>query len=194
MLSIFLLLIAHVIYLAMTPGIYLVHKPVGPTSFSLVQKFKSAQEKLPRVCHGGTLDPFACGLLLILVEPATILFGYLHAIPKTYDATVRWGVETDTGDPLGREIFTGDSSALSPVLLDDALKKFIGWHEQIPHATSAKRIDGERAYLKAHRGENVVMPSSKVYLHDAQWLSHDLPRESRLRIIVRGGYYVRALA
>src|SRR5450432_3377020 len=111
----------------MTPGIYLVHKPVGPTSFSLVQKFKNAQEKLPRVCHGGTLDPFASGLLLILVEPATKLFDCLHDIPKTYDATVRWGIETDNGDPLGRIISTGNSSTLSASQLDDALKNFIGW-------------------------------------------------------------------
>jgi tRNA pseudouridine55 synthase len=61
-------------------------------------------------------------------------------------------------------------------------------------ATSAKRIDGERAYVKAHRGESVAMPASRVYLHEAHWLSHDLPQQSRLQITVRGGYYVRALA
>lgn len=188
---------------AMKPGIHLVHKPVGPSSFSLVQTYlQSARagqsshpgHRPPRICHGGTLDPFASGLLLILVEPATRLFDYLHAIPKTYDATVAWGVETDNGDPNGRVILSGDSSGLTPQHLNQALQGSVGWHEQTPHATSAKRIDGERAYLKAHRGEDVVMPSSRVYLHEAQWLSHDLPRASRLRLIVRGGYYVRALA
>jgi len=183
----------------MNPGIHLVHKPVGPTSFSLVQTYIQAarahkERRPPRICHGGTLDPFASGLLLILVEPATRLFRYLHAIPKVYDATVRWGVETDNGDPHGRVVFTGDSSGLSPEQLENALATFVGWHDQIPHATSAKRIDGERAYLKAHRGETVVMPASRVYLHEARWLGHDLPRQSRLRMTVRGGYYVRALA
>jgi tRNA pseudouridine55 synthase len=183
----------------MNPGIHLVHKPIGPTSFSLVQSYIHAarahkERRPPRICHGGTLDPFASGLLLILVEPATRLFQYLHAIPKVYDATVCWGVETDNGDPHGRVVFTGDSSGLSPEQLEDALAKFVGWHDQIPHATSAKRIDGERAYLKAHRGETVVMPASRVYLHEARWLGHDLPRQSRLRMTVRGGYYVRALA
>jgi tRNA pseudouridine55 synthase len=175
-------------------GIHLLHKPVGPTSFSLVQKFKVEHPSAGRICHGGTLDPFASGLLLILVEPATKLFDHLHAIPKIYEATVRWGIETDNGDPLGRVIFTGDSSALSPQQLDDALQKFIGWHDQTPHPTSAKRIGGERAYMKAHRGETVVMPPSQVYLHEAHWIAHDLPRESRLRLSVRGGYYIRALA
>ena len=183
----------------MNPGIHLVHKPVGPTSFSIVQTCLQAarahkNRRPPRICHGGTLDPFASGLLLILVEPATRLFQYLHAIPKVYETTVCWGVETDNGDPHGRVVFTADSSDLSPQQLDDALATFVGWHDQIPHATSAKRIEGERAYLKAHRGEAVVMPASRVYLHEARWLSHDLPRQSRLRMTVRGGYYVRALA
>jgi tRNA pseudouridine55 synthase len=183
----------------MNPGIHLLHKPVGPTSFSIVQACMAlipparSGRKL-RICHGGTLDPFATGLLLILVEPATRLFDYLHDIPKAYEATVRWGVETDNGDPLGKVTFTGDASNLSRAQLEDALHGFIGWHDQTPHATSAKRIGGERAYLKAHRGETVVMPASKVYLHEAMWIDHDLPRQSRLRMTVRGGYYVRALA
>ena len=182
----------------MNPGIHLVHKAEGPTSFSLVQACLGATEakdgrRRPRVCHGGTLDPFASGLLLILVEPATRLFDYLHAIPKVYEATVRWGIETDNGDPGGKVAFSGDASGLNVEQLDAALATFVGWQDQIPHATSAKRVDGERAYLKAHRGETVVMPASRVYLHEARWLGHDLPRESRMRMIVRGGYYVRAL-
>jgi tRNA pseudouridine55 synthase len=183
----------------MTPGIHLMHKPVGPTSFSLVQGcIESAKARQPhgrpRICHGGTLDPFASGLLLILVDPATRLFDHLHAVPKVYEATVRWGVETDTGDPLGRTMFSGDACDLSPRVLDQALLTFTGWRDQTPPATSAKRIGGERAYVKAHRGEHVILPPSRVYLHDARWLTHDLPRESCLRLTVRGGYYVRSLA
>jgi len=78
----------------MAPGIHLVHKPVGPTSFSFLQSYIASSpsaevQKRPKTCHGGTLDPFASGLLLILVEPATKLFEYLHPIPKVYEATVR---------------------------------------------------------------------------------------------------------
>ena len=191
----------------MTPGIHLLHKPPGPTSFSIVSNLMTTLtsrpgRRLPRICHGGTLDPFASGLLLILVEPATRLFDYLHDIPKTYDATVRWGIETDNGDPLGSPVnstvsptsSTADPSSLTPDQLDHTLQSFVGWHDQTPHPTSAKRIAGERAYLKAHRGETVIMPPCRVYLHEAEWLSHNLPTESRLRMTVRGGYYVRALA
>jgi tRNA pseudouridine55 synthase len=183
----------------MTPGIYLLHKPEGPSSFSMVEEFRKNVQatkggRQPRVCHGGALDPFATGLLLMLVEPATRLFDYLHAIPKTYYATVRWGIETDNGDTHGNVTFTGDPSSLTPAQLDDALPAFQGWHEQIPPATSNKRVAGERAYVKAHRGETFDLPPSRVYLHSARWLTHDLPRQSRLELIVRGGYYVRAFS
>ncbi len=183
----------------MTPGIHLLHKPVGPTSFSIVQRCTAELgdqrgRRRTRLCHGGTIDPFAHGLLLILVGSATKLFDHLHAVPKVYEATVRWGVETDNGDPLGRPTFEGDASTLTPRQLDDALAPFVGWREQVPPATSAKRIGGERAYEKAHRGEHVDLPPSRVYLHEATWLRHHLPRESHLRITVRGGYYVRSLA
>ncbi len=177
----------------MDPGIYLVHKPVGPTSFSIVADFKSRAGKL-KVCHGGALDPFATGLLLILVGEATKLFDYLHDIPKVYEATIRWGIETDNGDPNGRVVATADPSAISQELIDAALRHFIGWQDQTPPMHSNKRIAGERAYVKAHRGETFELPSSRVYLHGASWLDHDLPRQSRLRVIVRGGFYVRALA
>ena len=183
----------------MSPGIHLVHKPAGPTSFSVVREWMASAaaarpHRPPKLCHGGTLDPFAHGLLLVLVGPATRLFEHLHAVPKTYEATVRWGRETDNGDPLGRPTFSGDASDLTPQRLDEVLAPFAGWHDQTPPATSAKRIDGERAYERARRGEAVVLPPSRVYLHDARWLDHDLPHASRLRLTVRGGYYVRALA
>jgi tRNA pseudouridine55 synthase len=183
----------------MTPGIHLVHKPVGATSFSIVQQFLARAKAEhphhpPRVCHGGALDPFASGLLLILIGPATKLFEYLHDVPKVYDATIRWGIETDNGDPLGKPVMTGDASSLSIDQLDNALRGFVGWHDQIPPATSNKRIAGERAYAKAHRGEAFELPPSRVYLHEATWLRHELPHSSRVRLVARGGYYVRSLA
>lgn len=181
------------------PGIYLAHKPVGDTSFSLV---RAAMEELQAarpgkrtpVCHGGTLDPFAEGLLLLLVGQATRLMDLIHPVPKRYVAEVVWGTETDNGDLLGRVVHQGDASRLTPAALDAALAGFRGWHEQIPPATSAKKVNGEPAYRKAHRGEQVVLPPSRVYLHEARWLAHELPRSSRLELTCRGGFYVRALA
>jgi tRNA pseudouridine55 synthase len=181
------------------PGIYLAHKPVGDTSFSVVRAFQAELQaarpgkRIP-VCHGGTLDPFAHGLLLLLVGPATRLMERIHPVPKRYVAEVSWGAETDNGDLLGRVVHQGDASALTPQALDAALEPFRGWHDQIPPATSAKKVGGEPAYRKAHRGEEVVLPPSRVYLHEARWLAHELPRSSRLELTCRGGFYVRALA
>ncbi len=180
------------------PGVCLAHKERGETSFSLVRRF---QEEAARaggrrlaVCHGGTLDPFAEGLLLILAGPATRLFELHHAVPKRYEAVVAWGAETDNGDPGGRTVFRGDAAGLSPERLDEALASFLGWRDQVPPATSAKKIGGEPAYRKVHRGETVVLPPCRVYLHEARWLGHELPGRSTLALACRGGYYVRALA
>lgn len=182
----------------MEPGIYLTHKPVGETSFSVVRAFMGEAAASPgrrrRVCHGGTLDPFAEGLLVVLVGQATRLMDLHHPIPKLYEAEVAWGVETDTCDPGGRAVFGGCASSLDPALLSRTLLEFVGWREQVPPDTCAKKIGGEPAYRKAHRGEPVRLAPCRVYVHDARWLSHDLPRSSRLRLLCKGGYYVRSLA
>lgn len=182
----------------MEPGIYLVHKRVGETSFEHVRRMTDEQRsgtgRVWPLCHGGTLDPFAEGLLLILVGPATKLMDLMHPIPKTYVAELAWGAETDNGDPTGKVIAEGDPSSLTPERLDAALRPFLGWTEQVPPATSAKKIGGEPAYKKVHRGEEVVLPPSRVYLHEAWFLSHELPRKSVIELTCRGGYYVRSLA
>jgi tRNA pseudouridine55 synthase len=183
----------------LTPGIYLLHKRAGETSFALVRAFMEKvraagirRDKLP-VCHGGALDPFARGLLLILAGEAARLMDLLHPIPKSYVAEIAWGAETDNGDPLGRVVGSADASKLTPAILDAALPAFLGWRDQVPPATSNKRVGGERAYRKAHRGEAVSLPPSRVYLHEARWLSHDLPGSSTLSLSCGGGYYVRSL-
>src|SRR5688500_3321647 len=111
------------------PGLYLVRKPAGPAAFSVVQQTNDALasqggRKWP-VCHGGALDPFAEGLMLVLVGPATKLFASLHAAPKTYVATVKWGAETDNGDLLGKKVAEGDPSGLTAEQLDAALKPML---------------------------------------------------------------------
>ena len=176
------------------PGIYLIDKPPGPGSTSLVRAFAEEiraagvrPDKLP-LCHGGALDPFAEGLLLLLAGPATRLMDCLHAIPKTYEATIEWGTETDSGDGFGQPVPVPAANlstltfglnplvlnplVLPPAALEAALREQLGWQDQVPPTHSNKRVGGERAYQKAHRGEEVTLPPSRVYLHEARWLDH----------------------
>ena len=180
----------------MNPGLHLVHKEVGQSSFDVVRSFKHQawEEGLKKFAlgHGGTLDPFAEGLLLVLAGQATRLMELLHPLPKTYLARIAWGRETDTCDLHGLTVAEGP--APDPAVLDAALAPFLGWTEQVPPATSAKKIDGEAAYKKAHRGEVFEMRPSRVFLHSARWEAHDLPAASVLRLTCRGGFYVRSLA
>ncbi len=180
----------------MEPGLFLAHKPSGPNAYSAVEAVRALEVGGTRwpVCHGGSLDPFASGLMLVLVGPATHLFPYLHALPKTYRATVAWGVETDNLDPLGQPVARGDPSGLTAEAIDAALTPFVGWHEQVPPRHSNKRVGGERAWKKAQRGEAFELPPSKVYLHSVRVLAHALPHTTTLELVCRGGYYVRALA
>ena len=183
----------------MTPGLLLLHKPVGPTSATLTREVAASAaatgaRKLP-VCHAGTLDPFASGLLVLALGQATRAVDLLHDVPKEYEAEVAWGAETDNGDPLGTVVATGDVRGLAPDHLDSLLSEHVGWRDQVPPPTSAQRIDGEYAYRKAHRGEVFVLPARRAFLHEARWLEHDLAR-ARSRVFLRcgRGYYVRSLA
>ncbi len=179
-------------------GIHLVHKAVGQSSFDVIRGFKrrafEAGQKKLALGHGGTLDPFAEGLLLVLAGQATRLMELLHPLPKTYVAEVAWGVETDTCDLHGKAMAAAGATHLTPAALDEALTPFLGWTEQVPPTTSAKKIDGEAAYKKAHRGEAVVMKPCRVFLLSARWLAHELPQRSTLELTCRGGFYVRSLA
>src|SRR5512133_2133009 len=182
-------------------GIHLVHKAVGQSSFDVVRGFKhrayEAGQKKLALGHGGTLDPFADGLLLVLAGQATRLMELMHPLPKTYLAEVGWGVETDTCDLHGKPVAESDLRP-SQAALDAALAPFLGWTDQVPPATSAKKIDGEAAYKKAHRGEEDVMKPCRVFLLSTRWIAHDLPHgqspRSTLELTCRGGFYVRSLA
>jgi tRNA pseudouridine55 synthase len=181
----------------MTSALELHHKPRGATSFSLVAARKAAlaSEGLsPAIVHGGALDPFAEGLLPLLFGPATRAFDLLHALPKSYVATIAWGFETDTGDLHGESVEVAPASALTEERINAALAGFLGWTDQVPPAFSNKRTGGERAHVKARRGEVVVLPPSRVFLFSASVLAHDLPHSTTLGLTCRGGYYVRALA
>lgn len=176
-------------------AVWLYDKPRGVTSFDLVKQFREVHAgPWPlKVVHGGVLDPFAHGLVVLLVGSATRLFERLHEVPKRYVAQVQWGTETDTGD-AGGQVVASSTVVPSGEACAAALAKFLGWSQQVPPATSNKRVDGERAWAKAHRGEVVNLPPSKVFLQEAIWRAHDSEAtRGVLELSVRGGFYVRSL-
>jgi tRNA pseudouridine55 synthase len=141
--------------------------------------------------HLGTLDPFATGLLVLLLGRATRLANFLEIEPKIYDATICFGTETDTDDSTGTIIRSTDPP--SEASIRAALKSLTGPLSQIPPAYSAKSVDGTRAYDAARRGEPLDLKPVNVTVHN--WELLDLSRD-KLRAVVTcsGGTYIRALA
>jgi tRNA pseudouridine55 synthase len=134
--------------------------------------------------HAGTLDPFATGLLIVLLGRATRLQRYLLQLPKTYVATARLGWRSSTGDPDGEVTETGR--------VPDRLELPTGQIEQRVPMTSAVKVEGERLYRKAHRGEAVVTPTRAVTVHRAELLDNDA-EYARFEIECSSGTYVRTL-
>lgn len=174
-------------------GILPVDKTPGPTSHDVVDRARRALG-VRRIGHTGTLDPFASGLLLLCVGPATRLSEYLTDLDKTYLATARLGVVTETDDPEGVWIRESEEwRTLDAVRIGEALQAFRGTLRQRPPAYSAKKVGGQRAYRLARDGVDVDLEPVEVEVHDVELLAVDLP-EVRIRLRCSSGTYVRALA
>jgi tRNA pseudouridine55 synthase len=145
-------------------GVFVVDKPEGPTSFDLVARGRRAFGTRA-IGHAGTLDPLATGVLVLLVGNATKLQRVLLDHDKRYTATISFGARTTTDDRAGDVVERADLArlaALTDVDVRTALARFVGRIEQVPPAHSAIHIDGERAYEKARRGEEVEMKARAV--------------------------------
>ena len=173
-----------------TDGLLLVDKPAGMTSHDVVLAARRAFGE-SRIGHAGTLDPFATGLLVLLLGRATRLLPHLDGVPKEYDATLRLGVETETDDLEGAVV--RECPAPSDDLIAAALPQLTGVLEQIPPAYSAKRVDGRRAYEAARAGDALVLAPSRVEVFEWRDVVRDGDR-LRATIACGGGTYIRALA
>lgn len=178
-----------------TDGILLVDKHEGETSHDVVKKVKSAfgEPMVRKVGHAGTLDPFATGLLIILLGQGTKLSNFLMAGKKTYLATMRLGVETDTLDPTGRVVQTSIVPFLTLEQIKEKAAGFIGEIEQVPPKFSAVKYKGMRAYKLARKGLEVELKKRIVTVYSFQILSLQLP-EVTIKVTCSTGTYVRSLA
>lgn len=142
-------------------GIVVVDKPSGWTSHQVVGRVRRLLGTR-KVGHAGTLDPMATGVLLIGVERATRLLGYLAASDKTYTATIRLGQRTDTDDAEGEVVESEGARGISPDAVETAMQALRGDIEQVPSTYSAIKVAGQRAYALARRGEQVQLKSRPV--------------------------------
>ena len=163
-------------------------KPAGVTSHDIVarvrRELRERTGERHKVGHAGTLDPFATGLLLILVGPATRAQRFFMALPKTYRAVARLGWRSTTGDPEGELVHTGS--------VPKSLEIPVGDQMQRPPAYSAVKVGGERLYKKARRGEIVDVTPRKITVYASALLSHD-DEFAQLSIECSSGTYVRQL-
>ncbi len=157
-------------------------KPGGMTSHDVVERIR--RERRCKVGHTGTLDPFATGLLILLLGRATRLQRHLVGLPKTYLATARLGWRSSTGDPDGELTETGR--------IPDRLDLPTGLVRQRVPMTSAVRVGGERLYRKAHRGETVETPEREIEVYRAELSGRDA-ETAGYEIECSTGTYVRTL-
>jgi tRNA pseudouridine55 synthase len=170
-------------------GILLIDKPAGKTSHDVVAAVRREHPRGTRVGHAGTLDPFATGLLLVLVGRATRVQRFLMELPKAYETVARLGATSTTGDPEGEIAETGRVPPDPPPLP-------VGELRQRPPAYSAVKVDGRRAYARARAGEDVQVPERTVHVHRFEQLWRDpdpvAPRAA-FAIECSSGTYVRSL-
>jgi tRNA pseudouridine55 synthase len=175
-------------------GVLVVDKPSGPTSHDVVTRVRAALDER-RIGHTGTLDPLATGVLPLVIGRATRLAQFLSGSDKTYEATVRLGLVTDTYDVAGRVVSQQqvDPSAIDPESVERALDAIRGSRLQAPPPYSAKKIGGARAYDLARRAQPVALDPVPVTIHDLR-LNGIESDSLHLTVTASAGFYVRTLA
>ena len=174
-------------------GILNLDKPAGPSSAQVLNRLKRLLPRRHKLGHAGTLDPFATGVLVVLVGRATKLCERLMDQPKGYDATVCLGATTATDDPESPAVPWPGATPPTAEAVAAVLPRFVGQVLQRPPAFSAMKVSGRRAYDLARGGAEVVLQPRPVNIYGVELLSYEWPT-LQLRIDCGRGTYVRAIA
>ncbi len=180
---------------AVRSGIVVVDKPADWTSHDVVARVRRLAGTR-KVGHAGTLDPMATGVLVLGINRATRLLGYVAGADKEYLATIALGASTVTDDAQGDEISAHDASALTEEIVRAALAPLTGAIQQVPSAVSAIKVDGKRSYARVRSGESVELKARPVEVTTFD-LNDFQPGErafAQVRVECSSGTYVRALA
>jgi tRNA pseudouridine55 synthase len=182
-------------------GVILIDKPEGPTSAAMVGKVRGALRraklfgKHDKIGHGGTLDPMATGLLVLLLGRATRLADSSLHIDKTYSGTIQLGFSTDTDDVTGERISEiAPAPELSDALLDELSRALTGTFNQLPPQYSALKVDGQRAYDIARSGEHVALETRSVTISLCSLRRGASPAQLEFKVSCSGGTYIRSIA
>ena len=171
----------------------LINKPYKWTSFDVVSKIRNSFKPLKlKVGHAGTLDPLATGLLLICTGKLTKKIDEFQAQEKEYTGTMILGASTPSYDMETEIDITLDISHLNDEIIRANINQFLGELDQYPPAHSAIKVDGERLYMKARRGEDVELKTRKVYISEFEISRIELP-EVDFRVVCSKGTYIRSL-
>lgn len=177
-------------------NIILIDKPAGLSSFGVVARVRRRLSmeagKKVKVGHTGTLDPFATGLLILLANKATKLSNQFLKLDKWYEATICLGKTSTTGDPEGEIIEQNTEKVPTLEEVKAIVSQFVGQIMQTVPVFSAVKINGQRAYQLARRGENVSMPTRQIEIYAIEILSYNYP-ELIIRTHVSSGTYIRTL-
>ena len=172
-------------------GVLLIDKPAGPTSHDVVDAIRACF-RFPKVGHGGTLDPMATGLLVMLIGRGTKLSNYFLGSDKTYLGTMCLGVETDTQDAQGDVTARNDASAVTEEQVHAEMKKRRGDMMQTPPMVSAVKLNGVPLYKRARKGETVERSARLIHVYEFAMLDYAHPRVD-FRVKCTKGTYVRTL-
>jgi tRNA pseudouridine55 synthase len=180
----------------MTDGILLIDKPANMTSFGVVARVRRVLSqqagKKVKVGHTGTLDPFATGLMILVTGAECKNAGIYTKLDKIYEATIRLGQTSSTGDPEG-ELTDISSEQPSREAIERIVSTFTGDITQRPPIFSAIKINGQRAYKLARDGQEVEIPERTVTVHSLEVLQYAYP-DITIRTHVSSGTYIRSLA
>lgn len=174
-------------------GILNLDKPAGISSARAVDAVKRLLPRGTKIGHAGTLDPFATGVLLLLIGKATKSCERLMDEPKQYEATIKLGATTATDDPESPEQPTAHAAEVGPADVREVLPRFVGEILQRPPAFSALKVGGRRAYDLARKGAHVDLSPRPVRVDSIELLEFQWPL-LRIRVDCGRGTYIRALA
>ena len=175
----------------MSSGYLLVNKPKDWTSFDVVKKIRNIL-KIKKIGHIGTLDPFATGLLVILIDKATKYCQYLMGLEKEYEVVSKYGISTDTGDITGIAMNENTPNLITRLDFEKIIPEILKINKQIPSKFSAIKINGKKAYKLARAGEEFDIPEREIEIKEFELTEFDFP-VFKWRAVVSKGTYIRTL-